>query len=644
MAFENKIEFYIDNSIYASRHGAKLVVEWQVSAVNTQAGTSYLNYNIYFDADFPQGEDNNLERLTALAYSWIDIRLKYASNNVYISSSDRKLLVEDYSDSEPIVCELQKTIVAGTAIIYHEDHYEIELDVVASMEAEAVLYEGGSYRTWMIEDATESIMIEAIPKGVNVFIDAAEFNDEEGVSFEYELSGFTDEGDIETLYVGIVDEDNNELTGYEEIPVPTKDEVLEYVRTFDDYDFSKLYAATEMQNEITAKVIMSAYSAEGDEYNTYSDLFTLEIIHAQPVIKNIVLKDINAATVALTGDDTAVVAYCSDMQYSYEAEPQKGAYIELYEAREDAGAYREYQSAVGVFEDTDADRFSFIVTDSRGNITREEVLPKFIDYFIPTIGQKVTIELTEESIVRASIHVGGFFFNDTFGLVNNDIAVEIRYTQANGELGEWVRATDYFLPEITGETYTLDFYLTGFDSKAAYDFQCRVIDKLSTIETPIYTARLTPVFDWSETDFNVNVPTTLQDGLSITGDLKVNDGNVLSAYILSDTESNGEIEFEHDISGYKYIEIYFTDNNGRGCGYTKIHGEFTSDTKTIDLSLIEASNKNGTYIRRTAYYINKYSIRPEEVSAGYAWLVADAVTHSQDSTNYIYITRIVGYK
>ena len=91
---------------------------------------------------------------------------------------------------------------------------------------------------------------------------------------------------------------------------------------------------------------------------------------------------------------------------------------------------------------------------------------------------------------------------------------------------------------------------------------------------------------------------------------------------------------------YIYLDIYFNDNNGKTGGYTRIQ---SPNNKTICLSLVESSDDNNTYIRKTNYTISGNTITPEEESAGYVRFNASAVSHST-GTNYLYITKVIGHR
>lgn len=106
----------------------------------------------------------------------------------------------------------------------------------------------------------------------------------------------------------------------------------------------------------------------------------------------------------------------------------------------------------------------------------------------------------------------------------------------------------------------------------------------------------------------------------------------------SSSGSAGTITLSETCANFKYLEIYFNDNNSKGDGYTKI---YSPDSSTVYLSLIEPGNATTTYIRRTAYAISGKTITPNIEAAGY-WRYSGS-THSHScGTNYIKINRVVG--
>lgn len=94
------------------------------------------------------------------------------------------------------------------------------------------------------------------------------------------------------------------------------------------------------------------------------------------------------------------------------------------------------------------------------------------------------------------------------------------------------------------------------------------------------------------------------------------------------------------LSYYDYIEIFYTDNNGKRGGSDRI---YSPDGKTFTLSIIEPSAANKTMIRRTEYTAESLTITPNTTTAGYMTINGSTVSHTGAGTNYIKIVRIVGY-
>ena len=151
--------------------------------------------------------------------------------------------------------------------------------------------------------------------------------------------------------------------------------------------------------------------------------------------------------------------------------------------------------------------------------------------------------------------------------------------------------------------------------------------------------------------------------LDIRWDVNI-DGNLTASNIIQpvnlwDGNSNGTISFtdstSSDVTTYSYFEIYYTDNNGKGCGYTKVHHPIGQE---MHLSLIEPSKNTATalagrtYVRKTAYTITgsgqNVTITPDPIGCGYLQIrgsgeSSEIITYST-GVNYICITKVVGYK
>lgn len=105
--------------------------------------------------------------------------------------------------------------------------------------------------------------------------------------------------------------------------------------------------------------------------------------------------------------------------------------------------------------------------------------------------------------------------------------------------------------------------------------------------------------------------------------------------------TNGTVTLSSGISNFRYLEIYYTDNNKSTKSYMKY---FVGSGTITDLSLIEASDTSNTFIRRTRYSISGNTITPNLDTACYVKIASSGITINGAGVNYIYIYRVVGIK
>ena len=247
-------------------------------------------------------------------------------------------------------------------------------------------------------------------------------------------------------------------------------------------------------------------------YDTYHYDFiskTYTMSDAMPTISATVA-DMNDTTIALTGDYYKFIRYHSTAAVSINAVAKQGATI--VKTYVENGSFNSNENLNGIYRipNVDSGTFKVSATDSRGNTVSQTITKTLIPYVKVSCRLNVEMELVGSTNAKATLHIRGNYFNDTFGKVSNTIKLEYCRTDDNGAWGSWITISVPTSAMANG-TYSIDKTLDDtLNYKKQYKFMCRVSDKLNTITTDPYVSGLQPIFDWSASDFNFNVPVKFQ--------------------------------------------------------------------------------------------------------------------------------------
>ncbi len=112
----------------------------------------------------------------------------------------------------------------------------------------------------------------------------------------------------------------------------------------------------------------------------------------------------------------------------------------------------------------------------------------------------------------------------------------------------------------------------------------------------------------------------------------------------NESGSTESITLSKSLSNYRYIEIYFTDNNGKSGGYTKV---WKPNGKIVCLNISETSSDSKALYalyRQTNYMLSSANMTPDDTTAGYVQFNLTSKTISSASTgrNFIKIVRVIG--
>ena len=265
----------------------------------------------------------------------------------------------------------------------------------------------------------------------------------------------------------------------------------------------------------------------GSYYGEYSTTFIASTFADDVPVIEVEIYDTDSAIVALTGDSSVLVPGYSDAYYNMTATPQNGASIASVKASNGSFAFN---TSTGTFVDSKATKYTFSATDSRGLLGTETVVVPIVDYVKPTVEIS---DVYMDGNGELTFTLSGNCFSGSFGAVNNSPVVQYRYKKDGGSYGNWVTAS----PSFSGKSYSADITITGLDYHSGYTFQARIQDKLNLVESPLTPVNSKPIFDWSNEDFNFNVPVNVNGGITVSGDVEF--GGSTSGLKAEDIEGAG---------------------------------------------------------------------------------------------------------
>lgn len=167
-----------------------------------------------------------------------------------------------------------------------------------------------------------------------------------------------------------------------------------------------------------------------------------------------------------------------------------------------------------------ATSFSFSATDSRSYSASTTKTPTMVSYVQLTCNPVLSRPTpTGSSIVMT---FSGNIYRGSFGACSNTLTLQYRYKESGGSYGSWQTVASTNIVYGTSSYRSSATMTLGeeFDYHLDYVFQVRAMDggtvdgttyTLSTVTKTVTVKRGTPVFDWGENDFNVNVPLMLNN-------------------------------------------------------------------------------------------------------------------------------------
>lgn len=289
-------------------------------------------------------------------------------------------------------------------------------------------------------------------------------------------------------------------------------------------------------------------------------------VDCSPVVSGAVT-DTNTDTVALTGDASILVLHKSNAHCVITVAARNGATVQATTIN----GLTPVNGAVDISGDNlTGDAFTFYAIDSRGYATTVVVTKNTVPYVTLTLNPVLSRPSPTTGEIAASFN--GNYYNGSFGAESNTLKVQYRYRKSSS--GTWIPSGSWIT--ISSSDYTISsrsFYTqsaieledangstTGFDYTSSYIFEIRAIDGdgtivLSTVTSTVSVQKGYPVFDWGESDFNFNVPITIE-GVPIQNYVLANILSAKQFTVPSTRWSSSEAVLTDNIfisSGYMYL-------------------------------------------------------------------------------------------
>ena len=484
-----------------------------------------------------------------------------------------------------------KVVIDGTQVHYSTSRIQLRSGTVVASGSRTITHnsdgaksitiriEGAIYTTSANCTAEQTFTLNQIPRGASI-VSAPNFKDTDNPKIEYSNPAGG------SLQVSI--HKTNGTTPLADYRTATGSS---YTFNLSSTERANLQKVSTTSNTATVRFYLKSVVG-GQTFIKFVER-TLTITNPAPTLNPTVV-DGNSTTVALTGSSAKLVKYYSDAKITFGAAAVK--YATLNTKKVTCGS--KSLTADGTMQDVESGTFAFSVTDSRGNTTTKTVSKTLVNYV------KLTCDIgsgVPDGTGTFTFRVSGNFFNASFGAVTNTLTVQYRYRVAGGTYSAYKTMT----VSKSGNTYTASATLTGLDYTKTYQFQAQAVDKLATVTTEEKTVRSTPVFDWSETDFNFHVPVTVQgQGLArcgmtarvastpgtVSGQKMIPLGAVISSYGGA-TLSSGKIKVVND--GYYLISgsIYYS---GSSSGDVWCGAEAMTNGKAISYAHFGLGGGSGT--------------------------------------------------
>lgn len=424
-------------------------------------------------------------QIDAIQAGWKWSYTNSVNYSVVINGTEYSGVINNYDGSSTVA------IRNGTEVITHNTDGNKTINYSFSISSLNINYLPGS------ASASGSMALTTIPRAATITA-APNFNDEGNPTITYSNPAGTA---VSSLQACITDVNGGGYVGYRDISKTG----TSYTFNLTDAERNALRNATPNSNTFTVKFYVRTQL--GGTYYYSSITKTMSIVNANPTVSTASFTD-KAGFGSLTGSTTnRAIKSISVIEYELAASAKKGATIKSYSI---TNGNNTSSNSSGTFWNITNPTFNYTITDSRGNKVSGTKTFTMVDYVLPSCNLVVAAPTTSGTM---GITISGNYYNGSFGATNNSITVWYRYKTNNGSFGSWQTLT----PTISGNTYKATKSITGLNYLNSYTVEACVEDSIfvdgnykGAIYSEAVKVKTTPVFDWSEEDFNFNVPVAIQ--------------------------------------------------------------------------------------------------------------------------------------
>ena len=208
------------------------------------------------------------------------------------------------------------------------------------------------------------------------------------------------------------------------------------------------------------------------------------------------VEDINAKTLAITGDPSKFIRFYSEALCTISATARNEASIET-KTIDGTAVEGNTHTISGIAKES----VVFTATDTRDYSATVTVPVTLIPYIqltcVPTGRRKNPTDGTAEITVK------GDYYNGSLGGTDNTLTIQ--YQNGNGE-------PKTATPVISGNSYVATIALDGLTYTESFTFTVTATDKVTSVPKTVTIGKGIPIFDWGENDFSFHVPVKLNNG------------------------------------------------------------------------------------------------------------------------------------